>query len=74
MKETIMHPRHGYEDDDEMAGINRLTALAAVLLLLLLVVVTMKFELWQVPEDYSAVILLDNGSVPQPMATVARHD
>ena len=69
-----MHPLHGFEDDDEMDGIYRLTALAAVLLLVLLVVVTMKFELWKVPEDNSAAILLDSGSVPQPMATAARHD
>jgi hypothetical protein len=60
-----MHPRH----DDEEQRISRLTTIALALLLALVVGATIKFDLWKVPEDQSAAIILQSGAPPQPVTT-----
>jgi hypothetical protein len=67
VKEKIMHPLHG----DETKRISRLTTIALALLLALVVGVTIKFDLWKVPEDESTAPLLESGA-PQPVTT-AQH-
>jgi hypothetical protein len=59
-----MHPRHG----DEAQQISRLTTIALALLLALVVGASIKFDLWKVPEDQSAAIILQ-GAQPQPVTT-----
>ena len=66
-----MHPRHG---DDETGHTNSLAALATALFLVLLAGTAIKFDLWQVPEDQSATILLPDGTAPQPVTTAERRD
>jgi hypothetical protein len=66
-----MHPRHY---DDQPGQTSWLTTLTAVLLVLLLVGAVIKFDLWQVPEDQSAAILLPDGTAPQPVATAERRN
>jgi hypothetical protein len=65
-----MHSRHG---DDETGQTNWLTMLAIALFLGLLVSAAIKFDLWQVPEDRSAILLPD-GTAPQPVTTAQRRD
>ena len=62
-----MHPRHG----DEETQVNRLTTAAAVLLFALLLGATVKYDLWRMPEDQSAAILMLDGAALQPMAAAA---
>ena len=66
-----MHPRHG---DDDTGQTSWLTALAVVLFLGLLAGTAIKFDVWQVPEDRSATILLPDGIAPQPVTTAQRRD
>jgi hypothetical protein len=70
-KEAIMHPRHG---DDDSAQTSWLTAIAVALFLVLLASTAIRFDLWQVPEDQSATVLLPDGSTAQPVTTAARRD
>ncbi|HEX3497887.1 MAG TPA: hypothetical protein VHT04_01050 [Stellaceae bacterium] len=66
-----MHPRHG---DDEATRTDRLIMVAVTLLFALLVGAAIKFDLWQVPEDYSAAILIEDGTTPQSVATAQKVD
>ena len=66
-----MHPRHG---DAEAGRIGLLTTLAVALLLGLIVGTVIKFDLWQVPEDRSAAILLPDGIAPQPVTTAEQRN
>ena len=65
-----MHPRHG---DDETGQTNWLTGLALALFLGLLASAAIKYDLWQVPEDRSAILLPD-GTAQQPLTTALRRD
>lgn len=63
-----MHPRHG----DDTGQIDRLTIIAATLLFALLAGAVVKFDLWQVPEDYSAAVpLQDTPASPLPAVATA---
>jgi hypothetical protein len=66
MMEGTMFPRDGEEGRTSM-----LTTLAGAVLLALLVATVIKYDLWQVPDDQSAAILLQGGSAP-PVSTALK--